>query len=79
MNRKFVLIIVLCSFLSNLKAYANYDDMMLQSLIKGSNYTLLYQGAFNSNLAKKYPNARNSQTECFNLIKEYMKYKNLEY
>ena len=40
MNRKIVLIIVLCSFLSNLKASANYDDMMLQSLIKGSNYTL---------------------------------------
>lgn len=73
----FIFICVAIFILSCPKVNAYYDEQVLGAFVDAVSYAMLIRNAFSSELAKKYPNAKNSQNDCYNLVKDYMRYKNL--
>ena len=57
---------------------ANQDNILIYDVVEFFDYrTNLIVYAFKSPIAKKYPNAKKNQSDCYNLIKEYMQYRNM--
>ena len=76
-----IVICILVLLLLSLNAQAYYEDSyenaIFRAFVDSASYTLLIRSAFASDLSKKYPNAKTSQTDCYNLVRDYMNYKNI--